>query len=558
MTFAPQSEELIGTIESVLSHDIIHEVNNDGDHTYLHVQEDCKTQLPVSNEAMSITVPLTNIGLDVVQFDKSFITLKVAVNFALNGISTSSVSTTPLREAIKVFVGLKHSPECLGEYSIYHKGKQIAGTLQSYGTTEAFLYHVYRGQDDIMHRCGVHSVAEEVAKGDLSSVCGKYVNLQELSEASVAGNGITVNFTFLIPFNDILAFQQFRDYPSALFGQLELKFKFNKWAFVCLPCDPAATIKTSLLRTPPSSGDPRLNIPNLDTVACRITREYTQIGDSFNGITAVTVDGTTYRFTPTVGNITLTPQNISINECYSTLVGYRISSDALESMRMKFESEPWVKFTQNIHFLQYSQGASALGLNVSQQTYLNNTTDFIIMYPRTQHEVAGTISKNPCLQDLSLQVMNRKYPEMPLDTNSERYAQIMLNASDNFHQPPLREYAQSISTARVLINDAGAVSTLTPAEDLTSHITTIKVERPSAMGLICDGLDSNGEQVSVRLSAKPLTTNTTYDEYCTKSPPPPVLITVNDAFFIFNSKDGGQCIYSDRNFNEVLPAFMSA
>ena len=555
MTFAPQPEEQLGTIDSVLSHDIIHEVNNDGDHTYLHVQEDCKTQLPVSNEAMSITVPLTNIGLDVVQFDKSFITLKVAVNFAMTGIN-STTSTNTLREAIKVFIGLKHSTDCLGEYSIYHKGKQIAGTLQSYGTTESFLYHTYRSQDDLLHRCGVHSVAEEVAKGDLSSVCGKYVNLQELSNAGAGGLGLTVQFTFLIPFNDILVFQQFRDYPSALFGQLELRFKFNKWAFVCLPCDPASTIKTSLLRTPPGSGDSRLSIYNLDTVSCGITREYTQIGDTFRGITLIS--NTSNLLTPTVGNISFTPQAISINECFSTLVGYNVNKEALEGMRAKFETEPWVKFTQNIHFLQYSQPPTAVGLNVTQQTYLNNTTDFIIMYPRTQHEVGGTISKNPGLQDLSLQVMNRKYPEMPLNTNSERYAQIMLNASDTFHESPLREYAQSIATARTYIDDDGNVSTLTPAEDLTSHVTTIKVERPSAMGLICDGLDSNGEQVSVRLSAKPLTTNATYDEYCTKTPPPPVLITVNDAFFIFNSKEGGQCMYSDKNFNDVMQAFMSA
>ena len=34
MTFAPQAEDSIGTIDAILSKDIINSVENDGDHTY--------------------------------------------------------------------------------------------------------------------------------------------------------------------------------------------------------------------------------------------------------------------------------------------------------------------------------------------------------------------------------------------------------------------------------------------------------------------------------------------------------------------------------------------
>ena len=134
MTFAPQAEDSIGTIDAILSKDIINSVENDGDHTYLHIQEESKTQLPVTNEAISIRVPLTNAALDVVQFDKSFITLKVQIPFKLvihSGTITSSTSNSNLQKAIDLFVGLKHATDCIGEYSVYHKGKQISGTLQS-------------------------------------------------------------------------------------------------------------------------------------------------------------------------------------------------------------------------------------------------------------------------------------------------------------------------------------------------------------------------------------------------------------------------------------------
>ena len=69
MTFAPTPEELRGTIESVLDADIVNEVHNDGAHTYLHIQEEAKTQLPVRSESVNVTVPLTNPNIDVVQFD---------------------------------------------------------------------------------------------------------------------------------------------------------------------------------------------------------------------------------------------------------------------------------------------------------------------------------------------------------------------------------------------------------------------------------------------------------------------------------------------------------
>ena len=73
--------------------------------------------------------------------------------------------------------------------------------------------------------------------------------------------------------------------------------------------------------------------------------------------------------------------------------------------------------------------------------------------------------------------------------------------------------------------------------------------------MIQDGIDSEGQQVSVRLKATPLYNND--DSYCNSSPPPPVLYTVNDAAFLFNSQDGGRCLYTDRALEEVIPAFMS-
>ena len=86
-------------------------------------------------------------------------------------------------------------------------------------------------------------------------------------------------------------------------------------------------------------------------------------------------------------------------------------------------------------------------------------------------------------------------------------------------------------------------------------MVTLHVERPSAYGMICDGLDSGGQQVSVRLKATPLYNSS--ESYCNSSPPPPILYTVNDAVWVFTSQDGGRCLYTDHDMEEVIPAFMA-
>ena len=183
--------------------------------------------------------------------------------------------------------------------------------------------------------------------------------------------------------------------------------------------------------------------------------------------------------------------------------------------------------------------------------YLNNTTDFILLFPTTANEAGGTVYKNPMLTDLSMTAMNRKYPEVGLETCSPEFLHIMLNSSRG---TPLKEYADSLSLLRW--NGEGYFGC---DVDRTSFLISLKVERPSAMGLICDGLDSKGYQVPVRLQASPTYTNCQYDEYCGNTDgtvPPPILITVNDSYFIFNSKDGGQCLYSNRPFNDTVKTFM--
>ena len=549
MAFAPQQDERIGTINRVIGRNVVHGIYNDGDHTYITVQQECRNSLPLSSTATTLIVPLCNPNVDFVQFNKSFITMKIRVGFTIGGyeVNDEQKDTEAIVKNLSTFIGLKHASDIIGEYAVYHKGKQITGTLQSNATVESFLYHTSRPRTDLENRKDSHSIAEKVLQRDLSSACGNYVDLNELQ----GDPNVAFDFDLVIPFNDILIFQQFKSYPNALFGDLELRFKLNLGAFVTMTCDPYESLKQAIIQTQAETMDKWNN--TMTARSAQITREYTQVGDQFRTIIhgSIAADGKTTFLT---GPVSWVPKAINITQVYSTICGYRARPDHLEAMRAKYANQPWVMFSQNINFLPFStRPMNEQGLNMTQQVYLNNTTDLILLFPTTANESGGTVSKNPMLDNLSLQVLNRRYPETGLNTTDGQFVHLMLYSFVANHVEPLKEYVNSLSWDRWdATNEIGYDS------DRTAFICSIHVERPSAIGLICDGLDSKGAQVPIRLTAKPSAYSTTKDKYCGKSAdiPPPVLVTVNDSYFIFNARDGGQCIYSNRPFNEMVHAFM--
>ena len=556
MTFAGQPLETIGTIDRVLSKDIVHRVANDGDRTYLHILQPCKSQLPVTSPSQIIAVPLSNPGVDVVRFDKSFIRMTVTFSLNHNGFEAAATTgTTPsdleeLTDMIYYFIGFKNSSDFIGDYSIYHKGIQVANTLNSNGTVESFLYHTLRSEEDIIYRQGVHSEPQAALNFD-DGICGQRVTLKDIQTAVGNNEVLEVTMDLIIPFNDIQKFQTFQEYPSALFGDLELRFKVNPGALVSVLCDPNESIKVQ------TGSDTSATVKNMYITTAgndlELTREFTQLGDEFKGITHAKVSNHVPVYT--ADDLSFSFGSLRIHNIESVIIGYRANPDALERMRAKFETQPWVKFSQSITYLPFGQTPTENGLNCVLQTELNNTTDMIVLFPTTENESGGTVSKNPMLTNLSLTVMNRQYPEMPVSTNSPEFTQLMLNSASTLYGRPQRSFASSLTNGRW-----DAESAYAPYDDQTSFICSFKCERPSAMGLIQDGLNSNGAQVAVRLRAVPeFGPNCQYDEYCCSDSqiPAPVLVLVNDSYFIFNSKNGGQCMYSSEPLESKVPAFMS-
>lgn len=106
-------------------------------------------------------------------------------------------------------------------------------------------------------------------------------------------------------------------------------------------------------------------------------------------------------------------------------------------------------------------------------------------FPRSSREI--TVFKNPMLEEFIINTMGRNYPEQPLDFTSSLFAAIMMNTSDIIDGSVRREYENSVS-----IDRSSPDGLIKADRGLTSFITTIQLESPSALGIAFNGLDSHG------------------------------------------------------------------
>ena len=211
-------------------------------------------------------------------------------------------------------------------------------------------------------------MADCVAVGDQASYCGVYVPLSKLQEAGT--DVFYETFHINIPYNDILPFQAFTVYPNAIFGKLELYFKFNKDALVYMQVDPIKAVSdeyNAYYSTKYSSTDRAaydvfrfyLGLNHAD-----YTREYTQINDAANIIEDFELMNQTHG-SINVKQITLSAVSMQIVNCSATVIGEKMLPEVLEAEKAKYMSVPSVVPSQTVDYYPYSSGVSSSGVNDS-------------------------------------------------------------------------------------------------------------------------------------------------------------------------------------------------
>ncbi|KAA6380703.1 MAG: hypothetical protein EZS28_023768, partial [Streblomastix strix] len=451
------------------------------------------------------------------------------------------------------------------EYTIYHRGRTIDGTLQNDSTTEQFIYNTVKPRSEKNNRKHIHSLYENIHKYD-TSACGTYVTIREIEEAIKDQISVPytmpIRFRLSIPLDDILIFSGFTDYSNSLFGDLKIKFKINPNAFVIAQVNPIISMakyytmnKTDLMASGPDK------LKNIDllfrnwSLGYQYTKQFTQMGCTADLITKISIEQITdsglKNLMCSITPVTISIKNYFVTEVTANMSGYKATDDCLQRIREFNANRPFVVPSQRVEAWSFPTSATTTGIRTSQNIPLSHVTDLCLLFPKDAR--ATTCYENPCYHNMQVTTCGRNFPDMPINTLDQQFFQMQLNASNlDLLFEATDEFEDALTTTR---NTASR--RLNPHTDLTSFMITLQCERNSNGALTFDGLDTNDQNVSVELRGAPIYQGETDCYYNVdlmgKRPPPPILCTIHDTFWLFGPANGGTCVYDVNNtFDEVI------
>ncbi|KAA6403021.1 MAG: hypothetical protein EZS28_001449 [Streblomastix strix] len=175
-----------------------------------------------------------------------------------------------------------------------------------------------------------------------------------------------------------------------------------------------------------------------------------------------------------------------------------------------------------------------------------------------QYARATTFFENRCYLNMQVTTCGRNFTDMPINTLDKQFFKLQLNASNLYLL--FEATVEFVDALTILRNKA--IRRLNQHCDLTSFLITLQCERNSNGALTFDGLDNQNQNASVELRGATIyqgTTNLYYNvDSSGKRPPPPILCTVHDTFWLFSPAADGSCIYdSNYSFDEVIGRFNS-
>jgi len=566
-------KQQIGNIEEFLKTYSIIKATNDGENHYAIKEIIPITKLPMS-DGDEIEIRLTDSDLDVIQFHDSFFTMniKTTLNFSHELYDSLQQdiqeSAKKLIDTQYLMIGWKSGSQAIGEYTVTHKGVTVDSTRQNSATYEAYLNNLYKPRSEKNNRKHIHTLYDSVEKFD-TSICGAYVKISDIK----ANTPITINIPLSIPFDDILCFTGFVDYPNKLFGELVFKFRINMRSLVYARVNPHKSmifeVGKKRERYDAIGGQNYSDIMKMvlqqPNSQLEYDRMFTQIGDSSRQFkwkynineaseSPKTVDG--FISDDVITNFVPTVLSAETVRCSATICGYRVTREALARLHDYFTSKPFVIPSQRVETKTFQTAATPSGFQQCQTNIpLNHVTNLVLLFPKNSRQI--TCFENPMLNNLQLSVGNRNFPEKPLNTMDQQFFQMMLNASDlDALFECTDEYEDSLTVPR-----ADGESIHIPQTDLTSFAITLQAERSGGPGVYFDGLHSNGENRAIELRGAPIYSGETDTYYNVRKrlvdaptrPPAPLLCTVQDCFWIFSTKNGGECHYiKDHTAEEVL------
>ncbi|KAA6399236.1 MAG: hypothetical protein EZS28_005237 [Streblomastix strix] len=274
-----------GTIEETLLGTAVVPFTIDGELHYSIKEIKPESQMPALFDK-EIIISLSDTDHDITQIQNSFLSVVLTANIQLD--DKFDKIDESYKDGLVLFVGLKSGSNLIREYTIYHRGKTIYGSLQNDATTESFIYNTIKPKSEKNNRKHIHFLYENIHNFD-TSACGTYISMREIEE--LIGNQtavpytIPIRFRVSIPLDDLLIFSAFTDYPNGLFGDLKIKFKINLHAFVFCQVNPIISMaKYYIMNKDELLGSSQQKLMDSDlmfrnwSLTFQYTKQFTQLG----------------------------------------------------------------------------------------------------------------------------------------------------------------------------------------------------------------------------------------------------------------------------------------
>ncbi|KAA6366866.1 MAG: hypothetical protein EZS28_037607 [Streblomastix strix] len=190
--------------------------------------------------------------------------------------------------------------------------------------------------------------------------------------------------------------------------------------------------------------------------------------------------------------VTMSINNYVITEVTANMAGYKATDACINRIRQFYSQRPFIVPARRVEVWPFPTSATLTGIRTSQNVPLSHVSDFCLLFSKDAR--ATTCIENPCYQNMQVTTCGRNFPDMPINTNG---------------------------------------------------------------ALTFDGLDTQNQNTSVELRGAPISQGATDSYYNVdtsgKRPPPPILCTAHDTFWLFSPAAGGSCIYdTNHSFDEVI------
>lgn len=451
---------------------------NDGTQDFKVITAPCYSpQTPFAQEATT-KVKLTSSGVDIVNMDKGYISIKAAITFSMTKISGGTyVTNSSTSEEIRnywIFVGLKSAAHLIDQYSVYSNGVKVIN--QTTALDEQNIVRLSKTADEIKNRPGMYTSFDNAFHGT-EIVAGTYIKFEDLFTGPV-----TKTVEFNIQIDDLLPFSAMELFPRFLYGDLELEIKNTiKQNFVWCPVDLSSAYKNITPQFYNSSGAAIPSERELKDFHFKINKQFIQCGDNGTIPFCLWDSGATTSYGDAmIGYINV--DSMTVNSCKSHVSGFNIKTTVKEELSKKYATRPMIIPCQWIETRNLSQYANESGFESDATIPLKNVTQLAFTFPRTVNQ--RTVSMNPLQNALTCKIGEKSFPDQSMSSLDSEHAEMMLSnlSMDSLFEAP-RSLVNSLTFKEY---NASLNANVICPDDNTDYMFTVKLERPGN-GTFFDG-----------------------------------------------------------------------